>query len=182
MAFLSRLRKGDKVPHALAAFDTGTGRPLVELHEALMRGDSPLSVRDRETLAAFVSGVNACDYCQGAHAAAAAQFGMDPSFLESLVTDPDLGAAADEWQPVFAYARKLTLQPARIVQADVDAMLQVGWSERAVYDVMQITALYNFMNRFANGLGLDVVPDDFELEGAMLARGYRDLIDAFELR
>ncbi len=182
MAFFSHLRKGDKVPHALAAFDTGTGRPLVKLHEALMRGDSPLSVRDRETLAAFVSGVNACDYCQGAHAAAAAQFGMDPSLLESLVIDPDHGAAAEEWRPVFAYARKLTLQPARIVQADVDAMLQVGWSERAIYDVIQITALYNFMNRFANGLGLDVIPDDFELEGAMLARGYRDLIDAFQLR
>jgi AhpD family alkylhydroperoxidase len=33
----------------------------------LMRGPSPLSPGERELIAAFVSGVNSCRYCHGAH-------------------------------------------------------------------------------------------------------------------
>jgi len=37
-----------------------TARPLLDYHRALMRGPSPLSVADRELIAAYVSGLNAC--------------------------------------------------------------------------------------------------------------------------
>jgi len=37
-----------------------TARPLLDYHQALMRGPSPLSVADRELIAAYVSGLNAC--------------------------------------------------------------------------------------------------------------------------
>ena len=43
--------------------------PLVQFHEALMRGESPLTAGQRELLAAYVSGLNSCSYCQGVHAA-----------------------------------------------------------------------------------------------------------------
>ncbi len=46
-----------------------TARPLVQFHEALMRGDSPLAVGQRELLAAYVSALNSCAYCHGVHAA-----------------------------------------------------------------------------------------------------------------
>ena len=39
-----------------------TARPLVQYHEVLMRGESPLSVAQRELIAAYVSGLNACSY------------------------------------------------------------------------------------------------------------------------
>ncbi len=37
-----------------------TTRPLIEYHEVLLRGPSPLSVAERELIAAYVSGLNAC--------------------------------------------------------------------------------------------------------------------------
>jgi alkylhydroperoxidase family enzyme len=40
----------------------GTSRPLLEYHQALLRGPSPLTVAERELIAAYVSGLNACRY------------------------------------------------------------------------------------------------------------------------
>ena len=47
MPFLSNINDDDKVPHVLAKFNTGTGRPLLEFHEVLLRGDSPFTVQER---------------------------------------------------------------------------------------------------------------------------------------
>src|SRR5260370_34774303 len=47
----------------------------------LMRGPSPLSVGERELIAAFVSGINSCRYCHGAHSLVARAFGIDEAVL-----------------------------------------------------------------------------------------------------
>ena len=48
-----------------------TARPLLDYHQVLLRGPSPLSVAERELIAAFMSGLNACGYCHGVHTATA---------------------------------------------------------------------------------------------------------------
>ena len=50
-------------------------RPLLDYHQALLRGLSPLSAAERELIAAFVSGLDACGYCHGVHTATAQVFG-----------------------------------------------------------------------------------------------------------
>ena len=181
MPFLPSLSHDDKVPHALAKFNTGTGRPLIEFHEALLRGDSPFTVPQREMLAAYVSGVNACQYCHGAHTAAAREFGVSESHIAAVLADP---AAADaKMVPVLNYVRKLTLTPTQMTQADADAMYAAGWSERALYDAVQICCLYNFMNRFVEGLGLTPIPEQFSMEGRLIKEGsYKGMLDAFGIR
>ena len=44
------------------------GKPLLEMHEAIMRAPSALSPGERELIAAYVSGINRCQYCHGVHA------------------------------------------------------------------------------------------------------------------
>lgn len=39
-----------------------TARPLLDYHETLMRGPSPLTIAERELVAAYVSGLNGCGY------------------------------------------------------------------------------------------------------------------------
>jgi hypothetical protein len=77
---------------------------------------------------------------------------------------------AGEW-PVFAFLRKLTLTPTQMTQADADAILAAGWEEQALYDAVQICCLYNFMNRFVEGLGLTPIPEQFDLEEQMIKQG-----------
>ncbi|MGH4017277.1 MAG: hypothetical protein ACRDSL_25785 [Pseudonocardiaceae bacterium] len=42
-----------------------TARPLLDYHQVLLRGPSPLTVAERELIAAYVSGLNVCGYCHG---------------------------------------------------------------------------------------------------------------------
>jgi len=183
MPFLPDIKHDDKVPHVLARFNTGTGRPLVEYHEALLRGDSPFTVQERELMAAYVSGVNACRYCHGAHTAAAVEFGVSEQLIRDLVDDPQSAAADAKLKPVLAYLRKLTLTPTQMTQQDADAVFAAGWDQRALYDAIQICCLYNFMNRFVEGLGLTPIPDQFEMEGKMIrGGGYKGMLDAFGIK
>ena len=70
MAYLPSL-PGDAVLLDVFRAYPDTARPLLDYHQALLRGPSPLSVAERELIAAFVSGLNACGYCHGVHTAAA---------------------------------------------------------------------------------------------------------------
>lgn len=186
MPFLGSIAHNDKVPHVLGKFsDQGStaGRPLVDFHQELLRGESPFTVQQRELMAAFVSGVNACVYCHGAHSAVAELFGVPAAVITGLVADVDSADVDESMKPVFRYLLKLTQTPTRIVQADVDAILAAGWSERAVYDAVLVGCLYNFMNRFTDGLGLTPIPEDFPMEGKMIAEGgYNAMLDAFGIR
>jgi AhpD family alkylhydroperoxidase len=41
-----------------------------------LRGPSPFTVAERELIAAYVSGLNACGYCHGIHRVTADAFGV----------------------------------------------------------------------------------------------------------
>ena len=63
--------------------------PLLAYHDRVLRDWSPLTVAERELIAAYVSALNACTYCHGSHQLAAEAFGIDASLLETLLQDPD---------------------------------------------------------------------------------------------
>jgi alkylhydroperoxidase family enzyme len=43
-------------------------------------------------------------------------------------------------------------------EADVEALREVGLSDAAIHDVAQVTALFNYYNRIADGLGISIDP------------------------
>jgi len=56
------------------------------------------------------------------------------------------------------YAVKLTRAPAEISAADVEGLRAAGLSDAAILDVCQIVAYYNYVNRLADGLGVELEP------------------------
>jgi alkylhydroperoxidase family enzyme len=40
-------------------------------------------------------------------------------------------------------------------EPDVEALREVGFSDVAIHDIVQVTALFNYYNRLADGLGVD---------------------------
>ncbi len=128
--------------------------PLLEYHDRVMRADSPLSVGERELIAAYVSGLNACSFCHGAHVMQARAFGIEPDLVEQLMDDPETAPVDAALKPILAYVAKLTLTPTRLVEADADAVYAAGWSEEALFDAIQTASLFCMMNRFLEGTGI----------------------------
>lgn len=60
---------------------------------------------------------------------------------------------------LLAYAEKLTLSPASSCAGDVARLRDVGWDDRAIHDAAQVVAYFNYINRLADGLGVDPEPD-----------------------
>lgn len=57
-----------------------------------------------------------------------------------------------------AWAEKLTLAPGAMTHADADALRASGWDDREIHDACQVVAYFNYVNRIANGLGVDPEP------------------------
>lgn len=57
------------------------------------------------------------------------------------------------------FATKLTLEPGEMNPTDVDALRAVGFSDVAIHDAVQVTGLFAYYNRIADGLGLADEPD-----------------------
>ena len=56
------------------------------------------------------------------------------------------------------YAAKLTREPWTIVEADIQALRESGFSDRAILDINQVTGYYAYVNRLADGLGVMLEP------------------------
>ena len=145
-------------------------RPMNELGRAIMRGDSPLTPAQRETIAAFVSSINRCDYCFNGHAQMAVTLGVERPILDRLIDDIDTAPVDSAFKPILRFVRKLTLMPHAIGQADADEVFAAGWSERALHDAILVCCRFNFMNRLSLGHGLD--PDAVSPEERVQKMGY----------
>lgn len=160
MPFLPLFPEKTNLSDVFKAFPKGF-RALMEFHDEILRGPSPLSIGERELIAAYVSALNKCEFCYNAHTAYALYYGYDEELFDPLLADID-GAPVDEkMKPVLKYARKTTLDPQAVTKADVDAILAAGWPEEAVHDAAAVTSLFNYMNRLIHAMGVDPHDDHY---------------------
>ena len=54
------------------------------------------------------------------------------------------------------YAEKLTLRPWDMAEGDVVALRAAGFSDAAILDINQVTGYYAYVNRLADGLGVEL--------------------------
>lgn len=106
-----------------------TSIPLIDYHEALLRGPSPFTIAERELIAAYVSGLNACGYCHGIHTATAEQFGVEEGVLGNLLDNVETAPVAEPMKPVLRYVEKLTRAPSRMTPEDAQAVFDAGWND-----------------------------------------------------
>jgi uncharacterized peroxidase-related enzyme len=65
--------------------------------------------------------------------------------------------AADE--ALCAFAERLTKSPEGMGQEDVDALRAHGFDDTAIHDTAQVVGYFNYINRIADALGVDL--EDF---------------------
>lgn len=176
MSFFPSLPGDAGVRHILT-LNPEAGRALIALHTAALRNAGPLEPAHKELIAAYVSGLNACQYCYGVHSQTAQAFGLGAGVLEALLADVDTADVEQRLKPLLHYARKLTLEPARMTEHDARAVFAAGWSEAALHDAVLSVCLFNFMNRLLEGHGVKGNPGVFATRGqALRDEGYEPLL------
>jgi uncharacterized peroxidase-related enzyme len=142
-------------------------------HEA-MRGPSAWSVADRELMAAFVSSVNQCVFCVGAHTATAGQAYQDSGKVQAVLTDLEAAPVPDGLRATLRMVGKLTRE-GRVSAEDVRDVLSAGVSPGQVEDALAVCTAFNTTNRLADAFGFEQLSPDGFRAGAkfLLKRGYR---------
>lgn len=56
------------------------------------------------------------------------------------------------------YAARLTQEPGSGSAAAIEELRKHGYSDRAIHDIVQVIAYFNYINRIADGLGVDLEP------------------------
>ncbi len=177
MSFLKSLPPDAGLLQIFQAFPK-TARPLLEYHEALLRGESPFSAGERELIAAYVSGLNNCNYCHAVHSQTAVALGIRANTIASLLSKSQDEHVDLSMKPVLAFVRKLALSPASVTAADADEVFAAGWNDRALHDAVAICALFNLMNRLVDGLGVKANEAYVRMAAQRLAQdGYAKLLD-----
>jgi uncharacterized peroxidase-related enzyme len=142
-------------------------------HEA-MRGPSAWSVAERELMAAYVSKVNDCPFCIGAHTATATQASGNEVMVAAALSDLESAPVEERLQATLRMLGRLT-RDGYLSAEDVRAVLDTGVSREQVEDVLAICYAFNVTNRLANAFGFEVLSQEGFQSGAryLLRRGYQ---------
>jgi uncharacterized peroxidase-related enzyme len=176
MPYLQKLPENATLIDLFRAYPE-TARPLIAFHEVLLRGESPFSDTERELIAAYVSGLNRCRYCHGVHTATAEALGMPEGAVKDLLKGIDTAPIDERMKPVLRYVEKLTRTPDAMTREDADAVYAAGWDQDALYHAVATCALFNFMNRLVEGLGIELQKAYVPVAAERLSkRGYTELL------
>jgi uncharacterized peroxidase-related enzyme len=112
-----------------------------------------LSEADREMIAVVVSAYNRCTYCIVSHGHALRVALGDQIQADYIVTNWRHANLDARHAAICAFAEKLTARPDEMAEADLVELERLGLTKEEVWDVVEITAMYNFTNRMALAIG-----------------------------
>jgi len=78
--------------------------------------------------------------------------------VKHLKTDPANAPLDPQDKAMIDFALKLTREPAKMKREDLEFLQQYGFSEEQTVDIVLITCMFNFMDRLADGLGVELDP------------------------
>ncbi len=148
--------------------------PMKELTHAAMRGPSAWSVGDRELMAAFVSKMNECTICIGAHSAVATMASQDKAKVAAVLTDLETAPIEEPLRATLRMLGKLTRDHA-VDANDMRSVLDAGVSREQVEDALAVCFAFNVTDRVADTFEF-FVPGPKAMEAGakrLLSRGYR---------
>lgn len=159
-------------------------RPWSEMSEELMNGPSPFTEAEREVIFSLAAGASGSSYVYTAHSEVAYARGYPRGLLDRLLEDVNADGVDEKFRPVVAYTVKLGRSPNEVTQADADAVFAAGWDEKALHDIIAITARAAFMHRLTAGFGFIPMSRERAAEKAKarIEKGYVNLYPSFAER
>ncbi|MGR3758823.1 hypothetical protein ACUXV3_01615 [Roseobacteraceae bacterium NS-SX3] len=164
MAVFCSIPADSSLTHVLKTFPKNSGL-LLRLLNGIMCGDGELSRGEREAVAGFVSQLNDVPYCIFYH-----------TMFSEAFSGP-IETTNENIKPLLDYARCLHAGNAAETETAFAAAISAGWSEAAIYEVVEVSGVFNFINTIVRAAGLAQpaeVPDPVPTAGA-LANSYTSM-------
>jgi len=79
--------------------------------------------------------------------------------VKQLQADYRTADLAPADRAMLDYTAKLSRTPADVTQSDINRLRETGFDDAAILDICQVAAYYAFVNRLADGLGVEL--EDF---------------------
>lgn len=148
--------KRGKVSNILKVHSLNPGalQKHLDLYMHLLFARSGLSRAEREAIAVVTSATNNCAYCVTHHAEALSRYEQDQQAVNELIQGLKFEERTDRTSVMLRYAEKLTREPDRMQEADIERLREAGFSDRDILDINLVTSYFNFVNRIALGLGV----------------------------
>ncbi len=83
---------------------------------------------------------------------------MEPAIVEAIRSDYRRAPLSEKDRALCEYAEKLTRTPGEMNSEDVARLRAAGFSDAAIHDAAQVVSYFNYINRIADGLGVDSEP------------------------
>lgn len=91
------------------------------------------------------------------HGAGLRRLTRDDTLVKTLksgeLSSAELSTADRE---LLQYAIKLTKNPASVVESDIESLRDEGFDDRGIHDASQVISYFNYVNRIADGLGVEL--------------------------
>jgi uncharacterized peroxidase-related enzyme len=110
-------------------------------------------------IAVAVSSVNKCFYCLVAHGAAVRQLSGDPALGEALVMNYRVAPLDPRQRAMLDFAVQMTVASATVEEADRQALRDVGFTDRDIWDIASVAAFFNMTNRVASAVDMRPNPE-----------------------
>jgi len=148
------------VPNVLLSysFDEAKLRGFKDMYNDLMLAPSGISKLEREMIAVVVSSINHCYYCLVAHGAAVRQLSGDPKLGELMAMNYRAAELTPKQRAMLDFSAKLTETPAKITEADREALRKAGFSDRDIWDIGATASFFNMSNRMA--AAIEMMPNE----------------------
>lgn len=80
----------------------------------------------------------------------------DTEKTRGILADWRSAPLTDREKALCAYADKLTRHPKDMSAADLEPLRAVGLGDAGILDLAQVVSYFNYINRIADGLGIDL--------------------------
>jgi uncharacterized peroxidase-related enzyme len=137
----------------LMMFRPETAEPLNALAETLLRNENSLSRGERESIAAYVSNLNECRFCEWSHSAfAARQLDGGYDVVDAIKRDLDEAPVSPKLRALLGIAAAVQRSGRDVTEDDVRAAREAGATDVEIHDTVLIAAAFCMYNRYVDGL------------------------------
>ena len=144
------------IPNVLQAhaFNIEKLNAFTSLYNELMLAESGLNQLEREMIAVVVSSINRCFYCLTAHGAAVRKLSDNPILGEQLAMNYRVAELDERHRAMLDFTALVTQASYTIEEEHRQALRDVGFSDRDIWDIVNVAAFFNMTNRVASGTAM----------------------------